>query len=115
VTPSLSRYRPSAYLSARTLAELLAPVEAETPYGGRAVTFEALGAAWLALGVRRSRERVEDDIARAVETLEAEVRVDARLVEGRVLRFGGGDWTIRRIDGDPLRPSRAMLSLERGR
>ncbi len=102
-------------MNARTLAELLEPVEAETPYGGRTVSFESLGMVWLALGARRSRERAEDNIERAVETLEAEVRVDPRLSEGRVLRFGGGDWTIRRIDGDPDRPGRAMLSLERGR
>ena len=102
-------------LRARTLAELLDPVEAETPYGGRVVSFESLGVVWLALGARRSRERVEDEVARSVETLEVGVRVDPRLSEGRVLRFGGGDWTIRRIDGDPPRPGRATLSLERGR
>jgi hypothetical protein len=115
VSPASSRYPPSAYLSARTLAELLEPVEAETPYGGRTVSFESLGVVWLALGARRSRERAEDDIARTVETLEAEVRVDPRLSEGRVLRFGGGDWMIRRIDGEAERPGRATLSLERGR
>ncbi|MDB5420312.1 MAG: phage head-tail adapter protein [Brevundimonas sp.] len=99
----------------RTLAELLEPVEAETPYGGRVTTFEILGVAWLELGARRSRERGEDEVSRSVEALEAGVRVDPRLTEGRVLRFGGGDWTIRRIDGDPGRPGRATLSLERGR
>lgn len=102
-------------LNARILAELLESVEAETPYGGRVVTFESLGVVWLALGARRSRERTEQDIARSVETLDADVRVDPRLAEGRVLRFGGGDWTIARIDGDPDRPGRATLSLERGR
>lgn len=112
---SSSRYRPSAYLSARVLAELLQPVEAQTPYGGRVVTYDDVGIVWLSLGARRSRDRVEDDIVRSVETLEAQVRVDPRLVEGRVLRFGGGDWTIRRVDGDPDRPGRANLSLERGR
>ncbi|CAN5321072.1 hypothetical protein BH10PSE1_BH10PSE1_01000 [soil metagenome] len=102
-------------LNARTLAELMQPVEAETPYGGRVVTYQSQGVAWLKLGARRSRDRVEDDVARSVETLDAEVRADPRLIEGRVLRFGGGDWTIRRIDGDPDRPGRSVLSLERGR
>ncbi len=99
----------------RTLAELLQPLEAETPYGGRVTTYESLGMAWLKLGARRSRERVEDETARAVETLEAEVRVDPRWAEGRVLRFGGGDWLIRRIDADAEHAGRATLMLERGR
>lgn len=99
----------------RTLAELLEPSQAETPYGGQVTTFELLGVAWLELGARRSRDRVEEGLSRSVETLEAGVRVDPRLTEGRVLRFGGGDWTIRRIDGEPGRPGRATLSLERGR
>jgi hypothetical protein len=102
-------------LNARTLAELLQPVEAETPYGGRVVSYQSLGMAWLALGARRSRERTEDGVAQDLETLEAGVRTDPRLVEGRVLRFGGGDWTIRRIDGDPDRPGRSTVSLERRR
>ena len=102
-------------MKARTLAELLEPVEAETPYGGRVVSFESLGMVWLAPGARRSRERTEDGVARTVETREVGVRVDPRLSEGRVLRFGGGNWTIRRIDGDPERLGRAVLNLERGR
>lgn len=99
----------------RSLAELLQPVEAETPYGGRVTTYDPVGMVWLKLGARRSRERVEDEVARSVETLEAEVRTDPRLAEGQALRFGGGDWLIRRIDADPERAGRAALMLERGR
>ena len=99
----------------RTLAELLEPSQTETPYGGQAITFELLGVAWLEPGARRARERTEAGISRTVETLEAGVRADPRLTEGRVLRFGGGDWTIRRYDAEPGRPGRAGLSLERGR
>ena len=33
-------------------------VEIDTPYGGRAVSWEPLGAAWLKLGARRRREKI---------------------------------------------------------
>ena len=99
----------------RSLAELLEPTQAETPYGGQVTTFELVGVAWLKLGQRRTRERTEEGLTRTVETLEVEVRTDPRLSEGRVLRFGGGDWMIRRIDPEPGAPGRTVLSLERGR
>lgn len=100
----------------RVLAELLEPVEAVTPQGGRTVTYEPLGTAWLAPGQRRRRERTEDgEGARVVDTLGAEARADPRLVEGRVLRFGGADWAIVSAQGEPGRPGRMLLSLERGR
>lgn len=105
----------SAAFRARTLAELLEPTQAETPYGGQVTTFETLGVAWLQLGQRQSRERTEEGMSRSVETLEAEVRTDPRLSEGRVLRFGGGDWMIRRTDTEHGRVGRATLSLERSR
>lgn len=34
----------------RVLAGLFQPMEAETPYGGRSVSFEAVGSAWLKCG-----------------------------------------------------------------
>ena len=43
----------------KVLAELLRGVESETPYGGRAVSWEPLGWAWLKLGARHRRERSE--------------------------------------------------------
>ena len=105
----------SAAFRAKTLAELLEPTQTQTPYGGQVTTFETLGMAWLQLGQRRSRERTEEGMSRSVETLDVEVRADPRLSEGRVLRFGGGDWTIRRVDSEPGRPGCAILSLERSR
>jgi hypothetical protein len=97
----------------RVLAELLQPVESETPFGGRAVSYEPLGRAWLACGPRRRRERREGDApGRAVEAMTAETRPDGRLGEGRVLRFGGGDWAIVAVEADG---GQARLSLERGR
>lgn len=98
----------------RVLASLWTPVEAQTPYGGRVVSYEAAGSAWLACGARRRRE-VRDGEAgpRGIETMTAETRADPRLVEGRVLRFGGGDWAIRAVDAPT--PGRARLSLERTR
>ena len=87
-------------------------VEAETPYGGRSVTYEPLGSAWLKLGARRRRERTEAGVARAVETVTAETRSDPRLLVGRVLRFGGTDW---RIGSGETVGGRAILNLERMR
>jgi len=94
----------------KVLAELLQGVESETPYGGRAVSWEPLGSAWLKLGARRRREKSEPGGARPVETVTAETRSDVRLAEGRVLRFGGGDWRI--ISGEAV-GGRAILNLER--
>lgn len=99
----------------RTLAELLEPTQTETPYGGQVTTYEILGLAWLAVGPRQMRERTEEGLGRSFETLEARVRTDLRLTEGRILRFGGADWTIRQTDPDADRPGRAMLKLERRR
>lgn len=97
----------------RILAGLFQPVEAETPYGGRSVSFEAAGSAWLKCGARRRTERGEGDLRRAVETMGAEARADVRLTVGRVLRFGGADWRI--VSVEDVRPGRAKLDLERVR
>ena len=94
----------------KVLAELRQGVESETPYGGRAVSWEPLGWAWLKLGARRRREKSEPGGARVVETVTAETRSDARLEAGRVLRFGGGDWQI--VSGETV-GGRAILNLER--
>ena len=96
----------------KVLAGLYEGVEAETPYGGWVVSWEPLGSAWLTLGARRRRERNEPGGARAIETVTAETRSDARLATGRVLRFGGGDWRI--VSGETV-GGRAILNLERTR
>lgn len=94
----------------RVLAELYEGVESLTPYGGRAVSWESLGGAWLKLGPRRTRERREAGGARTVETLTAESRSDPRLTAERVLRFGGADWRIRGVE---TVGGQAILRLER--
>jgi len=99
----------------RVLAELLERVEAETPYGGLAVSYEALGSVWLRLERRQRRERTEAGLTSAVEMALAETRADPRLREGRVIRFGGADWLIAAVDGDPARPGRVILNIERTR
>jgi hypothetical protein len=96
----------------KILAGLFEGVETETPYGGRAVSWEPQGSAWLKLGARRRRERREAGGLRAVETVTAETRSDARLTAGRALRFGGGDWRI--VSGETV-GGRAILNLERTR
>jgi len=96
----------------RALAGLFEAVEAETPYGGRSVTYEPVGSAWLKLGARRRRERTEAGVTRGVETVTAETRSDPRLKAGRVLRFGGTDWRIMAVESVG---GRAILTLERMR
>lgn len=97
------------------LAELLEPVEAETPYGGRIVSHEPLGWVWLRLETRRRRDRTDGRAVSAVEIATAETRADPRLTEGHLVRFGGGDWVIAAIDGDPDRAGRVTLTIERTR
>ena len=94
----------------KVLAGLFEGVESETPYGGRAVSWEPVGSAWLKLGARRRRDKNEPGGARAVETVTAETRSDARLTTGRVLRFGGVDWRI--VSGETV-GGQAILNLER--
>ena len=96
----------------KALAELFDVAETETPYGGRAVTYEALGFAWLKTGARRKRERSGPEGVRRVEAMTAETRSDPRLAVGRMLRFGGADW---RIAGAESVGGRGILDLERMR
>jgi len=94
----------------RVLAGLFEGVESETPYGGRAVSWEPVGSAWLKLGPRRRREKSEPGGARIVETLTAEARADTSLSPERVLRFSGADWRIRSTE---TVGGQAILTLER--
>lgn len=94
------------------LAQVFEVIEAETPYGGRSLTYEPIGSAWLRVGPTRRRERSEAGISTTVEALTAESRPDPRLTAGRVLRFGGGDWRI--ASGEPAK-ARSILNLERTR
>ena len=94
----------------RVLADLYEGVESLTPYGGRAVSWEPLGAAWLKLGPRKGRIRNEVAGERAVESVTAESRSDPRLTVERVLRFGGADWRIRAVE---TVGGQAILRLER--
>lgn len=93
----------------RVLAELAEGLESQTPYGGRAVSWEPIGSAWLKLGPRRRRERSEPGGARVIESMTAEARADARLTAERVLRFCGDDWRIRSVE---TVGGQAILSLE---
>ena len=99
----------------RVLGELLEAVETETPYGGQAVSYEPLGVVWLRLDRQARRERTDAGVSSAIETARAETRADPRLNEGRVIRFGGGDWRIAAVVGDPDRPGRVTLNIERTR
>ena len=99
----------------RILAELLEAVEEETPYGGHAVSFAPLGPVWMKVDGRRRRERAEAGGPGVVEGATAEVRTDPRLIEGRVIRFGGADWKIAQVVVEADRPGRSGLQLERVR
>ena len=71
----------------KVVASLVRPVEAETPYGGRVVSYEPVGSLWLSLGARRRRERTEGGVTRGVETLSATVRADPRLADCELVRL----------------------------
>lgn len=94
----------------RVLAELVEGLESQTPYGGRAVSWEPIGSTWLKPGPRRRRERSEPGGARVTEVMTAEARADSRLAPERVLRFGGADWRIRSVE---TVGGQAILNLER--
>lgn len=94
----------------RVLAGLFEGLESATPYGGRAVTWEPVGSAWLKLGPRRRREKSEAGGVRVMEIMTAETRADTRLSPERVLRFGGADWRIRSSE---TVGGQAILNLER--
>lgn len=94
----------------RVLAELVEGLESQTPYGGRAVSWEPIGSTWLKPGPRRRRERSEPGGARVTEVMTAEARADSRLDPERVLRFGGADWRIRSVE---TVGGQAILNLER--
>ena len=94
------------------LAQLFDVTEAETPYGGRSASYEPMGYAWLKVGLVRRRARGEAGTEALAETLAAEARRDARLENGRMLRFDGADWRI--VSGETV-GGRALLNLERAR
>jgi len=96
----------------KILAGVFKAIEAHTPYGGVSVSYEPVGSAWLKLGARRRRQRSEPGGVRVVEVVTAETRADPRLIAGRVLRFGGGDWGIQTTE---TVGGRAILMLERSR
>ena len=97
----------------RKLAELLARVEGVTAQGGRAVSYEPLGFVWIAPGPVRRGLRTGGEGVAEVLSRTAECRVDARLTEGRLLRWDGADWRIALVD--EAAPGRARLMLERDR
>lgn len=82
----------------KVLVELLEPVEAETPYGGRSTTYLPLGQVWLSPKSVSARERVVAEREHSTARRTVEAREDGRLTVGRVLRFGGGDWRIGAVE-----------------
>jgi len=94
----------------RVLAGLFEGLESQTPYGGRAVSWEPVGSAWLKPGPGRRRQKSEPGGVRIIETMTAEARADVRLLPARVLRFGGADWRIGSVE---TVGGQAILNLER--
>lgn len=92
---------------------MLERVEGLTAQGGRAVSYEPLGFVWISPGAvkRSARSGGEGPVEALGRT--AECRADGRLIEGRLLRFGGADWRIALVD--EAAPGRARLNLERER
>lgn len=94
-----------SWIGSWILAEVVEAVEAETPYGGRSVSWQEHGQVWLGPGREQPAEIVEDGRARLRPRMEAAARRDGRLVVGRSLRFRGGVWRIRSLgpDGNGLK------------
>lgn len=78
----------------RVLAELFAVTLSETPYGGQARSYEALGSVWLAPGPMRARQRSGPDGQRRIEGRRTISAPDPRLTAERVLTFEGANWRI---------------------
>lgn len=97
----------------RVVASLLLAVPSQTPQGGQVVSYQGMGTVWLRLGARRRRERVEAGAVRVVESLSAVARLDPRLEEGRVVRFGGVDWEV--MSQEPEGAAQVRLLMERRR
>jgi hypothetical protein len=82
------------------LAEVLIPIEAETPFGGWSRTLQSVGWAWVRMEtVQRQLER-QDGALRSVEQVQALARIEGPLRTGRTLRLDGTDWTIVEIVAD---------------
>src|SRR5690606_31430297 len=99
----------------KVVASLVRPVEAQTPYGGRVVSYEPVGSLWLSLGARRRRERTDAGVTRGGGARSAAVRAGPGVEEGLVVRFGGADWGGVGVEADPKAAGRVRLSLERAR
>lgn len=101
--------------SLKILAELFRLVPSGTPFGGQAVSHAPLGLVWLAIARDGLRRGGEAGGQRRTQTLDIACRSDPRLEVGHMLRLSGGDWIIEGLAGDPARPGRMRLTLERRR
>ena len=88
----------------KILAELLVGTEAETAYGGRSVSYEPLGWAWLKLGPRRRRERTEAGSLQIIETVTAEA---VSITKAELAKIGT-DYKGTRVSACGMQRSRGM-------
>ncbi len=96
-------------------ATVEAPSDAETPYGGRTITWTAVAVAWLTL--RRSAPRTGEGGERPperTEAAEASARLHPALVPGVRLQTGDGPpWAVTAVRPDERSPGRLVLLLDR--
>jgi hypothetical protein len=98
----------------RRLAQVSAPVESETPFGGRTTVWETVGPVWLALKPPRFSERNgEGQRPRQVEQREAEARFDPLVERGQRVSIDGADYAVLHVAADAPMLGRMILTLER--
>lgn len=98
----------------RTLAQVFAPLEAETAAGGRTVGWEPVGDLWLAVAsVRRTGDGGNETPPGVRERAVAETRSDPRLTAGLRVDIRGAAWRLTAVEPDAPWPCRMILTLER--
>ena len=97
-------------------AVVQAPVEAETPYGGRSATWTAVATVWVELhrSAPAAAAAAADTPPERTERAEARARTHPALAPGVRLDTGEGPpWTVTALRADAPVPGRCVLLLDR--
>ncbi len=111
MTPRSSRGAGLAQL--RRLARLEAPVESETPFGGRTVSWEPAADLWVAMSPMRARDVAQGGVARTVAVARAEAREHPAAEAGMRLELDGMVWRVAAVDRAGAEPGRMILHIEK--
>ncbi len=96
-------------------ATVEAPVETETPFGGRAVAWAPAGVVWVELDPAAPREAGGGDRPpERAQSATARARAHPALAPGvRLVTGDGPPWTVRAVTPDDPAPGRVVLLLDR--